>query len=77
GEVGERTGDLAPIMKDGKRIGAVLHLEGRNKPLYVSVGNLITLESAVAVVKRCWFHGALPEPVRLAHKLASAELENR
>jgi deoxyribonuclease V len=42
------------------------------KPVYISAGHRIDLESAVRVIQRCCRGYRLPEPVRLAHKLAKS-----
>jgi len=41
------------------------------KPIYVSVGHRISLETAVAWVMRCTRKYRLPETTRQAHRLAS------
>jgi deoxyribonuclease V len=54
-----------------KIVGRVLKLKEGSKPLYVSPGNLITLKSAVELVKKFTREPhKLPEPLRLAHKYA-------
>jgi deoxyribonuclease V len=45
------------------------------KPVYVSVGNLISLEDAVEVVRRCIRGSRLPEPLRRAHEIATRDRE--
>lgn len=50
----------------GEALGYVIMAEGR-KNLYVSVGHRVSLESAVAIVRRMTKKGEwLPEPLRLA-----------
>ena len=43
------------------------------KPVYVSVGHLVSLETAVKIVKHCVLNSKIPEPVWQAHKLATEE----
>jgi len=50
-------------------IGYVLRFNEKKK-VYVSIGNKISLEDAVKIVKHCSFKG-FPEPLKLAHKEAS------
>ncbi len=52
-------------------IGAVVRTKSFVKPVYVSIGHLISLETAVRLVLDCTKSYRLPEPVRLADKIAS------
>jgi len=70
GEVGTYSNSRAPIIHQGKPVGfAVMPKRGRN-PVYVSVGNLITLKRAVEITLRCMGSHRLPKPLRIAHRLA-------
>jgi deoxyribonuclease V len=66
-------GCWVPLMDAGEMIGAVLRTRTAVKPLYVSVGHRISLETAIAYVLRCTRSFRLPEPARAAHRLASSE----
>jgi deoxyribonuclease V len=55
----------------GETIGAVLRSRAGVKPLFVSVGHRVGLESAVAWVMACTRRYRLPETTRWAHRLAS------
>jgi len=52
-------------------IGAVLRTRVGVKPVYVSVGHRVSLETAIEYVLRCTTKYRLPETTRRAHKLAS------
>lgn len=54
-------------------IGAVLRTRVGVKPVYVSVGHRVSLETAIEYVLRCTPKYRLPETTRWAHKLASGE----
>jgi deoxyribonuclease V len=57
-------------MRDPKTkevIGAALCTKPGVKPVFISPGNLITLEESVELVKSCVIKHRLPEPTRLAH----------
>lgn len=70
GEVGEWKGYEAPVLLLGKVVGAALLTS--SKPIYVSVGHKISLPTAVRLVFRLTRKGArLPEPLRLAHAIAT------
>jgi len=59
---------------DGKEIiGAVVRTRTRVKPVFVSVGHKMRLESAIDLVLQCGRGYRLPEPTRWAHRLASGD----
>jgi deoxyribonuclease V len=70
GELGEERGSTAPLIDRGEVVGMAVRTRPGTKPVYVSVGNLITLEDAVEWVLRTTGRYRLPEPSRQAHKLA-------
>jgi deoxyribonuclease V len=61
------------IVDKGQIIGSVVTTQERTKPLYVSTGNMVSLETAVKILKHCICKSRIPEPIRLAHKIASEE----
>jgi deoxyribonuclease V len=77
------TGSHAPLgaargerqfLRDGREIiGVALRTRQGTKPLYVSVGHLVSLETAIDIVLRCAPRYRLPETTRQAHRLASQE----
>jgi deoxyribonuclease V len=69
-EPGRERGSQAPLLDGGEVIGTVLRTRDGIKPLYVSVGHLISLESAAAWVLRLATRVRLPEPVRVADALS-------
>jgi deoxyribonuclease V len=70
-EPGPEKGDLAYLRDRGEVVGAALRVRPSVKPLYVSIGHRISLETAVSIVLRCCRSYRIPEPLRRAHKLAS------
>lgn len=59
-------------LKDGQEtIGAVLRTRTGVKPVYISIGHRISLETAIDYVLRCTTKYRLPETTRAAHHLAS------
>jgi deoxyribonuclease V len=64
-------GAWAPLIDKGEIIGAVLRTRVNTRPVYVSVGHRISLESAIDFVLRCTGRYRLPETTRHAHRLAS------
>ena len=64
-------GAWVPLMDRGERIGAVIRSRTGTKPLFVSAGHRISLETAVDYVLQCTPKYRLPETTRLADRLAS------
>jgi deoxyribonuclease V len=61
------------LVENGQIIGAVVTTKEGSKPVYVSIGNLISLETAVKIVKHCVRGSRVPEPLLQAHRIATAE----
>jgi deoxyribonuclease V len=60
-------GSRVPLTDRGEVIGAVVRGKARVKPLWVSPGHRIDLDSAVRVVLACVRGYRVPEPTRQAH----------
>jgi deoxyribonuclease V len=67
---GSEPGAWSPLMDGGEEIGRVVRTKARTNPLFVSVGYRITLPLAVEIVLRCTRGYRLPEPTRIADRLA-------
>jgi deoxyribonuclease V len=76
GEVPNERGAWVPLRDGDETVGAVLRTRQGVKPLYVSPGHRIGLESAIAWVMACLTRYRLPETTRWAHRLASGKQEN-
>jgi deoxyribonuclease V len=63
---GYRRGCRTQLRLEHEVVGAVLRTRDQVKPLYISVGNRVTLEEAVRWTLRCGGRFRLPEPTRLA-----------
>ncbi len=68
-------GSCAELMDGGEVIGAVLRTKANVKPLYISIGHMIDLPSAINWVMACCRGYRLPEPARLAHQAAGGNLK--
>ncbi|MBI2384117.1 MAG: deoxyribonuclease V [Gammaproteobacteria bacterium] len=71
GRVPERKGAWTPLRDGEEIIGAVLRTRAGVKPLYVSIGHRIGLDTAIEQVLRATTRYRLPETTRWAHRLAS------
>jgi deoxyribonuclease V len=69
GEVGRQRGSSAALHDHGIEIGKVVRVIDGTKPLYVSVGYMVTIEDSIRVLLDCVRRFRHPEPVRLADKL--------
>jgi deoxyribonuclease V len=72
---GLEPGSFAELVDGEEIIGAALRTKLGTKPVYVSIGHKISLESAIYWVIRCCRGYRLPEPTRLAHLAAGGKLE--
>ena len=59
-EPGPKPGDHAPLIFDGKTVGAVLRTKKGVKPLFISAGHLSNLRDAIRIVLRCCAGHRLP-----------------
>lgn len=75
-EPGPERGAWSPLVNEGETIGAVVRTRSRVKPLFVSVGHLCDLESAIAIVLAAAPQYRQPTTTRLAHNYVN-ELRQR
>lgn len=66
-----KIGEWAPIKFHGRVVGAALLSKKCSNPIYVSVGHMVNLETAVRIVKHFLLRHKIPEPLRLAHNFAN------
>ena len=72
-EPGEKKGCWTPLVDGGEVIGAVVRTRDRVRPVFVSIGHRVDLESSVSLVLACAARYRLPEPTRWAHRVAGGE----
>lgn len=70
-ELPPEKGSWKPLTRQGETIGAVVRSRTDVKPIYVSCGHRISLNTAINYVLRCTPKYRLPETTRLADHLAS------
>jgi len=68
----DRRGAWTPLVEGGERIGAVLRTRPGVRPVYVSIGHRVSLETAIRYVMACTTRYRLPETTRWADRLAGA-----
>ena len=72
-EIPVNVGSYYYIIYSGQRVGAAFLSKKGCKPIIISPGHLITLDSCLKIVKHSLKGYKIPEPLRLAHKLAQEE----
>ena len=70
-EPGSSKGEWEPLYDKEEIIGAVLRTRDNVRPLFVSIGHRVDLQTAIHYVLHCTTRFRLPETTRWAHKLAS------
>ncbi len=70
----ESRGSWQPLWLEGEMVGAVLRTRTNVKPVYVSIGHRISLQTAIDYVMACTPKYRLPETTRWAHRLASGQV---
>lgn len=63
-------GAVEPMFDGDEQLGWVLRSRTNVKPIYVSPGHQISLETSLQVVEQCCQKYRLPEPTRIADKLS-------
>lgn len=72
-EPGQRAGRWAPLTDAGDVIGAAVRTKDHTNVVYVSVGHRVSLETAVRTMLKCCTQYRIPEPTRLADRVAAGE----
>lgn len=68
-------GSWVPLRDRGEIVGAVVRTRTAVRPLFVSIGHRVSLETAVAWTLRLCAGRRLPEPIRLADRLSRCHPE--
>lgn len=63
-------GSHAEVTHGGRVIGAALRTREDVKPVFISIGHRVDLESAIEIILACRKGFRLPEPIRRAHSFA-------
>ena len=73
----QKRGAMRTLSLHRKKVGVVLRTKDNTKPLFVSPGHRITVETAVKWVLEAGRGYRLPEPTRLAHHAAARAKRDR
>jgi deoxyribonuclease V len=60
------------LVDEGEVIGEIVATKPDGKPVYVSIGHMVSLDTAIKIVKHC-SKGRIPEPLLQAHNLATKQ----
>ena len=77
GSVGATPGSFTSLTDNEEVIGAALCTKANTKPIYVSIGHKVDLETAIFWVMECCQGYRIPEPTRLAHLAAGGQPINK
>jgi len=66
------------LLKDGEEvIGAAVRTKGGSRPVFVSVGHKLELKTAIRIALETTKSHLLPEPLQLAHELATRGMREK
>lgn len=63
---------IAFIKRNGEVIGVAITTRRGSKAVYVSVGHMVSLDTAIKIVRHCTSANRVPEPIAKAHEIATA-----
>jgi deoxyribonuclease V len=68
--LGLERGAYVPLIYKKKMVGAVVRTRSGIKPLFISPGHLIDIESSIEIILNCCKRYRLPEPIRHADRVS-------
>jgi len=74
GPLGQEKESWTPLEDRGEVVGAALRTRQGVTPVYVSIGHMVDLTSAIRWVLACCIRYRLPEPTRMAHQAAAGRI---
>jgi deoxyribonuclease V len=69
----EEAKDFSLLRHRDEIIGAAVTTKQGSKPIYVSVGHMVSLETAIRIVRTCARGKRVPDPLLRAHETANAQ----
>lgn len=76
-EPGPQRGSHSPLMYKGETVGAVLRTRDRVKPIFVSPGHRVSIETAIRIALNCVSRFRIPKPTREADLFVASLKGNR
>ena len=74
GDVENRETENVTFLKHTDEVvGAVVTTKQDSKPVYVSIGHMVSLETAIRIVRTCARGNRVPDPLLRAHETANVE----
>jgi deoxyribonuclease V len=73
---GPSKGSCEPIRREGKEVGAVLRTKDKVKPIFISPGHRIDLQTSIQIILDACSKFRIPEPLRRAHQASCLFREN-
>lgn len=70
----KKKGSYEYIFEGKEKVGIVLRCRNNTKPIFISPGNKISLDSSLKIILNCFTKYRLPEPLRQAQILARKEV---
>ncbi len=64
-------GSKSPVIFKEEIVGYALTTKDNVKPVFISIGNLVTLDEAVEIILKVTPKYRLPDPIREAHKIVN------
>jgi len=75
-ELGFKKGSWTYLYCKGIKVGAVLRTRSNVKPVFVSPGHKIDIDSSVEIVMNCVSKYRIPEPIRKADRLSKRHIKS-
>ncbi|NIO37454.1 endonuclease V [Candidatus Bathyarchaeota archaeon] len=73
GRIEDTRKQAVKLLKDKDEIiGAVITTDRGSRPVYVSTGHMVSLETAIKIIKHCSVDDRIPKPILAAHRIATA-----
>lgn len=76
-EPAKRRGAYSLLRDNGETIGAAVRTQSGSKPIFVSVGHKLSLDTAIRIALETTREHRLPEPLQMAHELATRAMRDK
>jgi deoxyribonuclease V len=73
GKIQENQQKVAFMTHKGRTIGAKIEINSKHEPIYVSIGHMVSLQTAIRIAQQTTSNNPLPEPLLRAHQTATTE----